>query len=396
MKFTQGVDRDVLEMRSGGGALMIFGLPFLAAGIFVIGASLGLWMKKGAPPVFFALPFGGVFAAIGAAFVLGRRGVLVNVRDRNVVTWWGLLVPFRSTACALNQYDHVGLTREIRRSKNSTYTVYPVRLTGDEAKRISFGEPRNYKEARAGAEQLAKFVQLDLVDSSSGQAIRRGPNDLDESLREHAQRTRETIEMPDPPVSVRTKYDIAGTRITLELPPEGLGAQHVLLPMAVLGGVIMAIVVLAGGPLKRFFDAPPPAKYIAWGAALLTPLLLVGAALVTILSALRGHVRLVASRDGIQLCRCGVLFTSTTFIPSDELEELILPGTSAAAAQEEAIADADMPEAMKSVVTALARSRRGKKGIQARSDKVTVEFGKKLPEEELRWVHAVIMKMMTL
>jgi hypothetical protein len=67
-----------------------------------------------------------------------------------------LLVPFKSTAYDLDSFDYITITREVRRSKNSTYTVFPVRLVDCtmKLKPINLGEPRDYEEARRMGETV--------------------------------------------------------------------------------------------------------------------------------------------------------------------------------------------------------------------------------------------------
>ena len=246
--------------------------------------------------------------------------------------------PFKTTKYDLDKYKHVAVTKEIRRSKNSTYTVYPVKMAGD-AKEIEFGEPRNYEEARRQAEEVARFVQLDLVDSTSGQRVRRSPQELDESLRDRARRTGVAVEMPERPAFMKTETRIEGRRIILDLPRKGLKVQHIVMPF--VGLVILCLIGL-------------------WFLLVVAvPVLLVFGA---IMAALRSRVRLVASGDGLQYQKRGLIFTKTIFIPTDELEELILPSLKREDDVAEAIHTAGMPEVVKGIVTLMARASRGRCG----------------------------------
>jgi hypothetical protein len=70
MAYTDQGDPDLLVFQSGGGLLALFGLPFLLTGLFVIALTLGLVNIQGeVPPLYFGLPFGGIFAAVGTAVV---------------------------------------------------------------------------------------------------------------------------------------------------------------------------------------------------------------------------------------------------------------------------------------------------------------------------------------
>ena len=73
-------DQATLEIRSGGGCISIFGLPFL------LSASLSQiprrpFPMKGSPgtlPSIFVVLFGSVFAAVGAGLVFGRSGIILD------------------------------------------------------------------------------------------------------------------------------------------------------------------------------------------------------------------------------------------------------------------------------------------------------------------------------
>lgn len=218
---------DRMSIKKGGGCLMLFGLPFFAAGLGIIGAALsGAMTTEGgsAAPLFFVIPFGLIFASVGAGIMFGRAGLTIDLNTKTITTWWGLLVPFSSTTHPLDKAEIVTICREVRRSKNSTYTVYPVRIRGFE-KPVNIEEPRNYTAARRKAEEIAKFMNLGVEDSTSGKAVVREAGTLDESLREQAQRTGESVDMPETPPDVKTKISVAGGEATFEIRRRG-SASH--------------------------------------------------------------------------------------------------------------------------------------------------------------------------
>lgn len=395
MTFKQGFNRDVLEKKSGGGFLILLGLPFFLAGLFIMQAPFNLIPAKwqgGPPPWFVAVPFGGIFAAVGAALIFARGGVTINTGDKTVVTWWGVLGYRKRTQHDLDTIDHVTISREVRRSKNSTYTVYPVRLSRSE-KPINLEEPRDYKEARATAEQVAKFIEKDIVDTTSGKRIVRDFGSLDESLRDRARRTRESIELPEPPPAMKTRCSIEGRQVTLELPAGKFNAVTAI--MLVFGCAVPAVVFFGFFfPMMKKDNLPKEMQYIVLGFVgvffVLLPLVFV---VVKAVSGAKRSVRIIASRDCLQVENRGLLFTKIKRIPSEELEELVLPKASAETDPQKAIEQSGLPPAARALLGALVRSKT--RGIQARSDKETIGFGAGLPEDELRWIHAVITRMMT-
>ena len=75
MAYMRSTDPDIMEIRRGGGWMILLGLPFFVGGLLVMGASLGPWTQKGDPPPLSGnIPFGGLFAAVGAGRFRPGRG----------------------------------------------------------------------------------------------------------------------------------------------------------------------------------------------------------------------------------------------------------------------------------------------------------------------------------
>ena len=393
MRLRVGPNRDVMEMKKGGGCLILFGLPFLLAGLFVMIASLGVLPIKGdKPPLFFGIPFGAIFAAVGGAFVFGRGGVTIDTANKAVTSWWGALGLRKKTERPLDDFNRVTINKEVRRSKNSTYTVYPVRLSG-EGKPINIEEPRDYKSARATAEELAKFVGKGILDTSSGEAVERDLESLDESLRDRARRTGETIEVPEMPPNMKSKCSVEGRQMVVEIPAEGL--RPVMLLLLAVPLVIAAVVFLSFiMPLLDEKGMPDTFRYVMIGFIsvffILIPVLLIGGKM---LSGVRGGTQVVASPDGLRIEQRTAFSKKVTEIPAVELEELLCPVARAPAEAQRDLDGSDMPQAAKGLLLALAQGAKG--GIIARSDQQIVEFGAGLPANELRWIHAVLTKILT-
>ena len=103
---------DRVEMREGGGCLSIFGIPFLAGGVFaaLIGAQvIPVSNRNEVPawvyPVIFLM--GLVFVAVGGALVFGRRWTTLDSGKGLVVKQSGLLVPLQKQQFQISDYDRV-------------------------------------------------------------------------------------------------------------------------------------------------------------------------------------------------------------------------------------------------------------------------------------------------
>ena len=108
----QLVTPDRLQIREGGGCISAFGLPFFAAGIFLILAiARVIPMNNASELPWFAGPLivlmGLAFTAVGGTLVFGRSWTTIDRAQRIAIKQWGLLVPLRERVTPLQTYSAV-------------------------------------------------------------------------------------------------------------------------------------------------------------------------------------------------------------------------------------------------------------------------------------------------
>ncbi|MCY3023734.1 MAG: hypothetical protein NTW87_32540 [Planctomycetota bacterium] len=356
-----------LAFKEGGGCQALFGLPFLAAGIGVIFAALmGTMKTKGGAPVTGAAAiapalFGLVFACVGAVFVFGRSGFIFDRGAKTVTRWYGLLFPMWTKVYEWRQFTEVTITRETRRSKNSTYTVYPVRLTGTGDK-LDISEPRDEGEARKLAEEIAKFMDLGVTDSSGGTTVRREAGTLDEPLRDRLRRTGQDVDISAPPAGMRATFSAHGNAVSFSIPLAPF-SPALLVPVgcAVIFGVFVGLVFF--WPMVSQPGMPGEMKWLFGGFfGLFFILMPLASSLGMVLAKLKRRSEIEADGRGLRVTTHGVVSSKTVEIPGEELEELRVEQ----AGSEHRLA--------------------------AVSDKQTARFGEGLPPDELEWIRGVILK----
>ena len=361
-------DPDLLIFKSGGGCLMIFGLPFLIAGIAVMTSPF--WDPKNAP-WYFMVPFGAIFATIGVAMIFGRAGVSIDKRMGQVNQWWGLLFPLKTNLYNLADIQQVSISKKIRRSKNSSYTVYPVCLKGATVQ-IDIEEPQAYGEARRCAENLAKFTGLPLADSTSGQEVIRDPDRLDESIREKVRRTG-AREIPSAPANMKTSYSIDGQEIQLDIPPSG---WHPIFFIPILLGLGIAAFIYFSAVHGLLHDSKAPLPFKLFGGLFII-LPLIGVVMPALKLATRRYTVLVSPQK-LTLESRWALGKSIQTMAAEEIEELQL-------------SQGPLPEEAKETpVPKILFEIMGSGNILVRSDKTTLTFGKGLDRQELEWLLALI------
>jgi len=403
-------DPEVWEAKSTGhGGLVIFGLPFLLAGLFVMSTPLGLVPIGGdAGPWYIVVPFGSIFALVGLGLTTGRRGIIIDRSGQRMVKWYGLLIPMVRREDMIGLCDRLIVTREERTSDDSTQIVYPVRLEGiAQEKAVCIEDPVDYQQARPTAESLARFLRLPLVDRSSGKEVVRESDRLDESLRERARRTDEEIPEVAPPSQMRSTLQQESDTLQIRIPPTGVTLLHRLHLIGVLIFIGVAAFVV-----RSFLDVgvQDPMSYLFLGLIVAGFVIL---PLIAVFSRLAGQAKrgctVQASRSLLRVEQG----KTVTEIFVDELEELEihvspLPAGITMAPDGRVMID-------KSAVRQGSQDRRFTSTgegqmtpvgpvlsfflsvmmktapgpcIMARSDKKTVRFGAGLGEEELLYIHA--------
>ncbi|HOX16672.1 MAG TPA: hypothetical protein PLP18_11165, partial [Smithellaceae bacterium] len=213
-------DQATLEIRSGGGCISIFGLPFLLAGLFIMQIPLGIIPMEDSPgaiPSIIIVLFGSIFAAVGTCLVFGRSGIIMDRGRGRVLQWYGLLVPMKRTEYMLDSIRQVEMS--FSSGDSDSAATWPVKLSGEEiAKPISVLQPTNFTEARQWAEELSRFLRKPLVDSSTGESVTRDPEHLDESYRDRVRRTGEAVSvLPPEPSTMRSRVERTGDGVIVHI-----------------------------------------------------------------------------------------------------------------------------------------------------------------------------------
>jgi len=415
MKIVHTGDPGILSLRSDVvGCVVVAGLLFTAGGVLTIAFAMGQLPVEASlnPDLKIAAQVVGVLVAmLGLVFVGGRNGKVFDGRRRTLVSWWGFLVPMRSKEVRLAAYSMVVLSKEVRRSKNSSTTLYPIRLEGDATEVLGVDQCLDYLQARRVAEAVSKVARLPLTDSSSGKAVVREPDTLDESLRTRMRRLGERIEIPPRPVTMQSQVGVTSSTVTIDIPGMSARARliiNLIISAVVLGiGILFSGAVFQGGGDALFGEMVP---FLIFGGFFAIPL----SVILWRIRNFKRPVHVTANRITLTL----VEGRKTTEIPGDDLEELSISGIdinqlfrtqpdgslvvdpsrldtpegttySAQHGQPPTI-----PPALTGVVRALAAFAPQKLSILARSDHASVSFGGGLDSAEIAYLYSVIMRVM--
>ena len=399
-------DAGTLEIRSGGGCISLFGTPFLLAGLFIMQIPLGLIPVQDRPegPLFSTLIvlFGSVFAAVGAALVFGRAGIVLDRGRGRITKWYGLLVPMKREETMLDAVRQVEM--DFSRGDSDSADTWPVRLTGEGVpKPIAVAQPVDFAEARQMAEELARFLGKPLVDSSTGEKVTRDPGHLDESWRDRVRRTGEvSAPLPPQPPGMRSRVERTAEGYVFHIPGPPLAWYHfipVLFPVLFAGFVAWFFLpALLGLPMPDWI------RYFFLG--------FIGLFFIAgpVVSSLLNLLRLKNQFERITVTKSLLLVEAlkqgkrtAAEIPVDELEDLVSPTV-------RSLMDTLEVKGMKKVPLGNTGTPRmpdgrpvprfvlslmklaGSRGIVARSDRAVVEFAAGLDEAETAYLFALIRK----
>lgn len=203
----------IIAQHNKPGPLGIIGLPFFLGGFLFLYAILDPsthWTGQ-RPPLYIGLPFCSVFIFIGAIFLFGRSGYILDPFRRKGHTYWGLLIPFVKKEFSFSKIDHLHISQEARNNKNSSYIVYPIKLIMIDSDPIDLDtENRDYLIAREKAERIARECTLSFKNSNENDEIL-SPDRIDKSF---CDKIDDSLSLPIGPFKTNLKIeDILDTAI---------------------------------------------------------------------------------------------------------------------------------------------------------------------------------------
>ncbi len=374
MKAFTSHDPEVLEKKWANPIGIVVGPILILVGM----AWAAVSVVSAAPEInFMGLFIGFLLEIAGLLLASIRSGLTIDKRTGVLTRWEGFLLPIKKQEQGIGNYDTVTLRKEYRTRGKERIIVYRARLEDSEGEApLVLSAIENYFKARREAKEIAGFLGLTLVDSSSGVAVTREAHELGEPLRERLKRTDEVPEHLEPPRDTRVRVEREEDELRIFTPAKGMGAgvYLILLPF------VTAVLLLSWAffPFISKEGAPLPIRIIIGLIVITSIILTIG---IVLEKALKER-EIIVSRDQL-LERTRVLLISRSKSMSlSEMEELLFHSEISVPYEDRALA----------VERALFRLF-AKPGLLARSDKAEIKFAEGLSDEELKYVHYEIMRM---
>jgi len=397
---------DRIEIRQGGGCLGIFGLPFFAAGVFMLLATLGVIKMSNADEVSLAgriglLFMGLAFTAVGGLLSFGRGWTTIDSTRREVITQYGLLMPMRTSTQRLDEYGAVVLGFVAGDSDSAD--SFPVTLKSRTGHSLKVNSSTQYGEARACATAIAAMLRLDFEDATSDHSLHTPAGQPDMPLQQRLQMDGLQSE-PTRPTNARTEVvrELDGVRIAIPTP-----RSH---PIAYLLALLpVGFALMFAGSLSEFFRqtrTPEPVGLIFLGFIILFFAVLPAVtALNGYLRARRGRTFVSVSRRGIDISERGAWRTGpVNSLPAAEILDVDFSTSESATAAARIAAEqrvrtshgmgstpAEIGPRTQWLLTKLARFTQGH-GITIKTRQGLTTVGKGLADDETRYLHAIIRR----
>ena len=397
---------DRIQIRQGGGVLAIFGLPFFAAGVFMLLTILGVIKMSNADSV--SLPgqlgllfMGLVFTAVGGALSFGRGWTTIDSTRREVIKQYGLVVPMYTDSRRIDEY--VTVVVGFVRGDSDSADTFPVTLRSSAGVDLKLDSSTQYGDARGYATAVAALLRLDFEDATTDHPVRVPAGQADIPLQQRLQMDglqNEPARPPDARSEITRELD--GVRIAIPNPR----AHPFAIALTLIPVVISAVFV---SPLLRFFRqtrTPEPIGLIFLGFIILFFAILPGmTALNGYLRSRRGRTIVTVSPRGIDIRERGAWRTGpVNSLPAPAILDIDFSTsesvtTAARLAAEQRVrttsgsgaTSAEIGPRTQWLLTTLSRYAKGH-GITIKTRQGLTTFGQGLTDEETGYVHSLIRR----
>ena len=393
---------DRLQIREGGGCLSLFGVPFFAAGVFLLLTAAGLIPVKGAEKLeAWGLPvialMGVAFTAVGGGLVFGRSWTTLDVTQRAVLKSSGLLVPMKETSRPLD--DFTAVTIGFIEGDSDSADRFPVSLKARTGADLVLAGFTVYADARRYAAEAARHLRVEVEDASTDHPVRLRADDVDRPLHER-QRRGEPKHRVTPPPNPRAEVHHETSQVRIVIPHTPMGRIALGFSM-----IPLAIPLVVGPSLLAFFRdsrTPEPLGWAIIGFVTLFFGVLPAATVVNgFFRSQRGGTIVQASRRGIRVDERGAWRTKTvaSIDAADILDVDYSTRESAVASTRKAVEhklqesghleSGQTHSRLEQLAERASRWVKGR-GVTVKTRHGLTTFGRELDDEEIRYLHSVV------
>ena len=390
----------ILEIREGGGLLSLFGLLFLAAGVFMLLVGLGIVELANANDASeFTLPIlnimGLAFTIVGSVFVFGRTWIRIDRGTGTIKRLKGLVVPLRAENHNLREFQTVVMRHDPGDSDSSEH--FPVTLVSATAKDFPLTNPTDYGTACAQAVCVAEFLHIPMEDATTDNVRRMSSGDLRTTLPERLRTAERDYDHSAQPHSMRSKIERLNGELKITVPASSFVLWRLFPSALVIGFAVYAY--FASGEFFRHTNTPHEIEMVLWGFLLFffvaLPLLGIIKAL---LRARLAYSRLTVTSQEVIISEHSILRTRSRRLDITDIVDIdyhrmklnLSPDGRLSRSAVSGMKPGTSPNVTIPPVLVKILSYVGKfavsRGILIKSRKGVYAFGAGLPDEEVAWL----------
>jgi hypothetical protein len=391
-----------LEIKKGGGCLTLFGVPFLAAGVFVTLMGFKIIPLENAAEVPawgwpLMILMGLVFVAAGGAMVFGRGTTIIEAGRGIIIEQSGLLVPMRSRESSISEFSAVVI--EYLPGDSDSPDRYPVKLqTAGQAKDLALHSPTEYADALRQARLIAKTLRFPLKDRTSDHEVMFAPEELEMSFRERIHRRPPEDQSYNRPPAMRSEIEESGGAVQITIPQQ-VGGPARLLRLG-FPALVLLFMFLAFSGLFHGTRTPEAVQWMFFGVAGLVFIVSLLSNFTSLVFGQRRRTVVSVNKEGMVIEGKGGWRTRSTTIPVDMILDLDYGTKGSAEEVAHRVVEGQRRRGeggmnsrtsrLLDVLRLLVRS----KGMTVKATSGVYAFGSGLPDEEIQYIYSVVRRVL--
>jgi hypothetical protein len=185
----------------------------------------------------------GLGGALGLLKSFGRSGLVFDWEQGTLQVWHGVLFPWWSHTYRL-QFEQARIDELVIKERRSYRFLYPVTLIGQKQD-VCLDKGENFMHARSLADQVARFLTIDVLDSTGDEPVLRPASSLGKPLRATVAAEQLDRAVAEAPAGTRLRAAVDGDQIVFDIPRPTLRSTF-LFPVAmfIIGAIIASPFVL--------------------------------------------------------------------------------------------------------------------------------------------------------
>lgn len=396
----QRISETILEIKEGGGFLSLFGLPFFAAGVFLLLGALGVIKFNNANEASeFTYPILGIlglaFTIVGGFLVLGRTWIRIDRGTGTIRKLKGLIAPLRGKSHNLREFQTVTMRHDPGDSDSAER--FPVTLASTTARDFLLTNPTDYGTACTQAAYVAEFLHIPMEDATTDNVKRLSPGDLKTTLPERLRTTERDNDNPSQPLSMRSRIERLNGELKLTVPIAPFRLWRQFPSVVVIGFAVY--MYFASAEFFRGTNTPHAIETVMHAFLLLffVALPLLGI-IKAVLRAQLGYSRLTVTSREVVISERGILRTKSRKLDIADIIDIDYHRTKLNLTPDGRLSPSEMsrmkpgaspnvtiPPLLVKILSYVSRFA-ASRGILIKSRKGIFAFGAGLPDDEATWL----------